>query len=141
MPEQPAQRTESPADVVRAFIDCINRHDVPGLTRLMSDEHVFIDSLGAVEHGKERMRKAWIGYFFLIPDYTIAAEELIQSGESVAAFGTANGTLAFKGELRKENRWEIPVAIRAIVRDGLVAGWQVYADNEPVRKIMASQPA
>ena len=32
--------------------------------------------------------------------------------------------------------WEIPAAWKAVVRDGLVAHWQVFADNQPVRKLM-----
>ena len=40
--------------------------------------------------------------------------------------------------LNPENRWQTPVAIRASVEDGLVAEWRVYADNEPIRKVMSS---
>ncbi|HTV60171.1 MAG TPA: hypothetical protein VMJ93_14965 [Verrucomicrobiae bacterium] len=47
------------------------------------------------------------------------------------------GTLAVNGRLAKEHSWEIPAAWRAVVKDGLIAEWQVYCDNEPVRKIMA----
>jgi hypothetical protein len=29
--------------------------------------------------------------------------------------------------------WKVPAAWRAVVRDGLIAEWQVYVDNEPLR--------
>jgi len=29
--------------------------------------------------------------------------------------------------------WTVPTAWRAVVRNGQVAEWQVYADNEPLR--------
>ena len=132
--------TQQPLDIILEFIACINRHDVAGLTALMADDHVFIDSLGMTVHGKDTMRKAWIAYFFLIPDYTIQPQEFLQRDDTVAVFGTARGTCAEKGQLREQNRWEIPLALKAIVHAGLVAGWQVYADNEPVRKIMSSRP-
>ncbi|MGA9583930.1 MAG: hypothetical protein WBQ95_01315 [Terracidiphilus sp.] len=40
--------------------------------------------------------------------------------------------------MNPENRWKTPIAIRALIEDGLVAEWRVYADNEPIRKVMAS---
>jgi hypothetical protein len=38
--------------------------------------------------------------------------------------------------LRPENHWTTPAAWRASIRDGLIAEWRVYADNEPIRQIM-----
>ena len=40
------------------------------------------------------------------------------------------------GAPKVENRWKTPVALRAAVEDGLIAEWQVYADNEPIREKM-----
>jgi RimJ/RimL family protein N-acetyltransferase len=42
-------------------------------------------------------------------------------------------------ELPAENRWTLPAAWRARVDAGLVSHWQIYADNEPVRQLMASR--
>jgi len=128
-----------PEDTVVAFISCINRHDVTGLTGMMTDDHIFIDSLGTIVRGREEMRKAWIGYFYLIPDYTIRANQLFRKEDTVVVVGTARGTYAVGGKLLERNKWEIPIAIRAIVQQGRLAGWQVYADNEPVRQLMAGQ--
>ena len=33
-------------EIVLAFNDCINRRDLDGLARLMTDAHIFIDSDG-----------------------------------------------------------------------------------------------
>ncbi len=33
-------------------------------------------------------------------------------------------------------RWETPIACCAQVRDGQIAEWRVYADNEPLRQLM-----
>ena len=44
-----------------------------------------------------------------------------------------------KGQLPKENHWSAPAAWRAVVRDGLIAEWQVYADIQSARKIMGVQ--
>jgi hypothetical protein len=36
----------------------------------------------------------------------------------------------------KQNYWKTPAAWRAVVKDGRISIWQVYADNEPIRAIM-----
>jgi hypothetical protein len=54
-------------------------------------------------------------------------------------FGSAQGTLSnpkSAGQLNKEDRWATPAAWRAVVKDGKIALWQVFADNEPIRAIM-----
>jgi hypothetical protein len=51
--------------------------------------------------------------------------------------GKAAGTYAVDGQLPLENHWELPAAWKAVVRDGQVSHWQVYADNQPVRDIMS----
>jgi hypothetical protein len=72
----------------------------------------------------------------MIPDYSIAVDETYSDGPVVIMLGHARGTYSTNGELKPENRWETPLAIRAFVEDGLVAEWRVYADNEPIRQIM-----
>jgi len=74
----------------------------------------------------------------LFPDYRVSHTEIFSQGAIVAAFGSAEGTYAVNGKLSKENHWSVPAAWKAVVRDGLVAEWQVYADNQAARKIMGS---
>jgi len=33
----------------------------------------------------------------------------------------------------------VPAAWLAVVKDGLVAEWRVYADNQPLRKLMGDK--
>jgi hypothetical protein len=54
----------------------------------------------------------------------------------LAVFGVASGTYAVNGKLPTENHWQIPAAWRAVVRDGQIAEWRVYCDNQPARKLM-----
>jgi len=35
-----------------------------------------------------------------------------------------------------ENFWEVPASWLAVVQGGLLAEWRVYADNQPLRKLM-----
>jgi len=128
-----------PVDTVLAFLEQINVRNVDGLCALMTEDHVFADGLGNRVQGREAMRQGWAGYFRMFPDYRVSHTDVFSQGDVVAAFGSAEGTLAVKGELPAENHWSVPAAWRAVVRDGLIAEWQVYADNQSARKIIGVQ--
>lgn len=128
--------TESPIAVVTAFVRAISRQDTDALADLMTPDHRFIDSLGNVVEGREKMRAGWTGYFRMVPDYTLAVEESYADGPVVLLLGVAQGTYSADGTLKPENHWQIPVAIRAFVQNGKLTEWRVYADNEPIRKLM-----
>ena len=106
------------------------------LTALMTEDHQFIDSLGARISGREVMRTGWTGYFQMIPDYTVDVEECLCSENVVVLLGAASGTYSRGGPLLPEDRWQTALAVRAEIRGGGVAKWQVYADNEPLRQVM-----
>ena len=124
-------------EVVRAFVAKINAHRVDGIYELMTADHLFVDGLGTAQQGRDAMRPAWSAYFAMVPDYYIACEQVLSEGETVAIFGRAGGTYSPDGQLHPANRWEVPVAWKAVVRGTRVAEWHVYADNEPIRQIMA----
>jgi ketosteroid isomerase-like protein len=129
-------KNNEPISVVLGFMDAINCRDVDKLCALMSEDHLFIDALGNEVRGKEAMRKAWAGYFQWFPNYRISHEEILSNGEIVAAFGSAEGTYAGKANASNETHWFAPAAWKAVVSDGLVKEWRVYADNQAARKIM-----
>jgi ketosteroid isomerase-like protein len=124
--------------VAQAFVRAINRQDVDRLTELMSPAHRFIDALGNVVEGRDKMRGGWAAYFRMVPDYTLAIEEYYPADPVVVMLGIASGTYTRDGQLQPQHRWQTPVAIRALVEDGLVSEWRVYADNEPMRKLIAT---
>jgi ketosteroid isomerase-like protein len=129
----------SSADTVVQFLDCINRRDADKLAELMTEDHVFVDSLGQSVRGREKMRTGWKGYYALCPDYRVSHEQILQSENHVAVFGSAGGTIAVRGKLLPENEWRTPSAWLAVVENGLVKEWRVYADNKPVYDILAKQ--
>ena len=130
----------SPAETVQRFIDQINVHDVDGLSVLLTPDHRFIDSLGSVAVGRETMREGWRQYFQMVPDYHIEITQSFTDGGEVALLGSAGGTYARNMQMKPADAWQTPAAWHAVVRDGLIAEWQVYADNEPIRQRMR-QPA
>jgi uncharacterized protein (TIGR02246 family) len=128
--------SDSSETVARAFVRVVNRQDVEGLAALMTPEHRFIDSLGNVVEGREKMRAGWAAYFRMVPDYSITVEESFCDGPVVVMLGMVQGTYTTDGELKAENRWETPAALRAVIENGHVEEWRVYADNEPIRQRM-----
>ena len=131
--------SDSPEFVAQAFVRAINRQDVDALAGLMTPEHRFIDALGTAVEGREKMRAAWAAYFRMVPDYTIAIDETLSDGPLVVMLGTAQGTYSPDGQPRAENHWQTPAVFRAFIEEGKVAEWRVYADNEPIRQIIAKR--
>lgn len=128
---------ERVVDTVLKFIERINQHDADKLAELMTEDHIFIDSLGKSVTGREKMRAGWRSYYAFCPDYWVSHEEILPSDDRVAVFGTAGGTIAADGQLPAENKWQVAAAWLAIVDRGLVKQWRVYADNKPVYDIIA----
>jgi ketosteroid isomerase-like protein len=122
--------------IVRKFAEAINSRDANKLSDLMTEDHRFIDSMGTVVDGRERMRQGWIGYYEMVPDYKIKMEEAVVSGNVVIMIGKAMGTYTSDGTLKPENCWETIAAWRAIVEGDKIKQWQVIADNEPIRAII-----
>lgn len=127
----------TPIETVLAFMDRINQRDPDKLAELMTEDHVFIDSLGQAVRGRATMRKGWQAYYAFCPDYWVSHEDIFQNGNIVAVFGAAGGTISVKEKMPAENKWQTPAAWRVVVENGLVQEWRVYADNKPVYDIMA----
>jgi ketosteroid isomerase-like protein len=128
-------------DIVKAFIAVINAGDVSRLSGLMTEDHVFVDSSGRVESGRGNMTAGWSQYFSMFPDYRIAIQDILQDGGLVAVFGSASGTYNGKRGLVPENRIAMPAAWKAVVENGKIKFWQVYADWTAGCKIIADDNA
>jgi ketosteroid isomerase-like protein len=124
-----------PLEVAMDFIKRINAGNVNALCDLMTEGHIFQDALGKRFIGRETMRQGWTLYFKMVGDYQVHAVEFFQTDDRLAIFGSASGRYA-GGGAASNNFWEVPAAWRAVVKDGLIAEWRVYADNQPLRKLM-----
>jgi ketosteroid isomerase-like protein len=122
-------------DVANEFVSAINQHNVEAISRLMTEDHTFIDSGGGSYSGVE-MRQGWAEYFKMFSDYTIDISEVFVSGETVILLGKASGTYTSDGTLKPENHWESPAAWKAVAAGGKVKVWQVFADNTLVSEIV-----
>jgi ketosteroid isomerase-like protein len=135
------QPAKEPLEVAMDFIKRINAGSVDGICDLMTDGHIFEDTLGERFIGREKMRQGWRAYFKNIAQYQIRADEFFQTDDRLAIFGAASGIYAANGAGSPDNFWEVLAAWRAIIRDGLVAERRVYADNQPLRKLMGERQA
>ena len=122
----------SPIETFRQFVAAINAHDVTAIALLLADDHLFVDSLGNAVRGASRMEGGWKGYFAMCPDYAIAVDQALAGGDTVLATGSAGGTI-------DAIAWSTPAAFAAIVRDGRIAEWRVFADNKAVYEILADR--
>ena len=135
------QPAKDPLEIAMEFIKRINSGDADAVCHLMTADHIFQDALGKRFIGRDKMREGWRAYFKTVADYQVHADEFFQTGERLAIFGTASGTYAGAGDASSDKFWKVPAAWRVLIRDGLVAEWCVYADNQPLRKVMGeAQP-
>jgi uncharacterized protein (TIGR02246 family) len=127
----------SPIETVLLFLQAINGRDSHKLAELMTEDHVFVDSLGRSVHGRDRMRAGWQAYYRMCPDYWVSQERIMQNGNWVAVFGAAGGTIARNGKLEAKTKWRTPAAWLAATENGFIREWRVYADNKPVYDILS----
>lgn len=123
-------------EVVVAFVEAINAHDVAALGELMTDHHLFIDSLGNRVVGAVAMLAGWRHYFAMFPDYRIDPDKILTEGSEAILHGSAHGTLHRDGAPVVGGTWIVLGAWRAVVSGGQVSLWQVYADNKPVYDLL-----
>ena len=126
----------SPTDTVLEFVKAINAQHMEKMVGMMTPDHCFIDSEGSRIPNRRAMRDAWMGYFKIVPDYRIEVSESFAEGPVVVVVGTAGGHFSRDGSIAPQNRWQVPAAWRAVVDGNRIAEWQVFVDNQPLRRIM-----
>jgi ketosteroid isomerase-like protein len=124
------------ADIALDFIDRINSHEIALLTGLVTEDHLLIDAQGNQLRGVRPLERSWRACFEWFPDYSIQVDQAFTNGNIAVITGCAKGTYSVHGRLNPENRWRTPSAWQAVIRNGRIAEWRVYADNEPVWKVM-----
>ena len=116
---------KDPKLIVLQFNECINHQDIDGLTDLMTEDHVFIDSSNDVHEGKEFMVKGWIDFFNSYPDY-VNHFLIVESRDNlVLVIGLS--TCSHKS-------LDGPALWTAKIENDLVAEWRVYLDTPENRE-------
>jgi ketosteroid isomerase-like protein len=68
--------------IAEKFVDAINAHDVDGLTKLMSRDHVLLDRLGK-KFPASALRSGWQQYFTMVPDYWVEVDQIASDGDVI----------------------------------------------------------
>jgi len=113
-----------------AFVDCVNRGDVDGLARLMTEDHVLRVLDEDPVAGRAANVDGWRAYLAAAPRYAIHPRSVARSGGTVAILGHTSGShlgLADEEERRHTLTWV------AEVEDGRVRSWTITADRRAVR--------
>jgi ketosteroid isomerase-like protein len=122
------------------FINAVNEHDVDKISALISGDHVFIDSHGNEVHGRDEMKEGWVGYFKLFPGYKIEVKDLFEEGNVIALLGYASGSFNGNKEDDPDCCWKLPAAWKAVIEEGKIKLWQVYADTKIPFEIISKFP-
>ncbi len=112
--------TKDPKLIVLQFNEYINNRNLTGLSNLMTDDHLFIDSSDEVHSGKELMREGWQRFFEQYADYRNHFSIIESRGNLVLIIG--HSTCAFEP-------LDGPALWTAKVENDLVAEWRVYLDT------------
>ncbi len=112
--------TQDPKLTALQFNEYINKHDIKGLSSLMSEDHTFIDRANKVDKGKESMTKGWIEFFASFPDYKNNFTRVESRDDLVILLG-----YAYWNEERKYD----PAIWTAKIENDLVAEWRIYEDT------------
>ncbi|MFC1563927.1 nuclear transport factor 2 family protein [candidate division KSB1 bacterium] len=123
-------------NAILKFAECISSQDVEGISMLITDDTVFVDSDGTITMGKVVMEEGWRGYFSMFPDYRITIEDIMIDGDTGLMTGRASGTYNAGGKLLDENHWVIPAAWKAAVKNEKIQVWQLYANINAVIDII-----
>jgi ketosteroid isomerase-like protein len=134
-------RMMRPSEIVMQFVEAVNDQHIDKMVGLMTPDHRFVDSLGKEIPGRRAMRDAWLGFFDIVPDYTITVEETLEHAQTVVILGKAGGTYSKDGDLPPQNCWQVPAAWKAVVDGARITEWRAFVDNEPLRRLMGFLPA
>ena len=97
------------------FNEKINQRDLEGLTKLMTEDHIFIDNSGEID---QNMKEGWRCFFMNYPDYRNTFTSVTVNGKTVIMIGYS--------KCSTEPRLNGPSMWTAKIREGLVSEWRVY---------------
>lgn len=117
-----------PEFIALAFNECINNADTEGLCRLMTDDHVFIDTANNRIEGKsDNITQAWEPFFKFYPGYRNIFEKVITRGSSVIMQGYSICSDEILNNVHA-------IWIAEIV-NSKVSRWQIYPDTPENRHL------
>jgi ketosteroid isomerase-like protein len=130
--DEEAREHESRRRAVLAFNAAINARDVVALDRLMTDDHVLVDTAGHTIAGREEVLGAWRGFFAAYSDYRNVWSDVQPIGGVVIATGHS--------VCSTEPGLEGPAIWAAKTRGERVSEWRIYEDTAANRRRLGIRP-
>lgn len=112
--------TSNNINIAIQFVEAINTSSIDKIEKLLSTDHIFIDSGDGRYEGKDFMIQAWIGYFEMFPDYKIEIVDISENDSLVGIFGYASGTYKGLHNETNSNYFRVPASWKAIVEDNKI---------------------
>ncbi len=109
-----------------SFVDCINRRDVDGLARLMTEQHRLEVFDATPVAGREANVRAWRGYFDAYPRYLIWPRHVAGWGEGAAILGHTTGSHL---RLPDDRERAITLIWVAHAKGGALDRWRLIEDT------------
>jgi ketosteroid isomerase-like protein len=97
----------------------------------MTDDHTFVDSDDNVLAGKQKVLKAWKGFFDAFPDYRNDWSNVMPIGDALIAVG--------RSVCSTEPALDGPAIWMARTADDQVSEWRVYEDTPAIRGRLGMQ--
>ena len=111
------------ADVAFRLIERIDRQDLDGLLRLMTEDHSLLVFADHEMSGREEQCEAWKGYFDQCPEYMIHIQEMHVRGELAIIVGSTTGSHL---GLPRLEEFRDPLIWTARVRGGAIPEWALH---------------
>jgi hypothetical protein len=124
-------RPRRPVAAVVSFIDCINRSDIEGLGKLMTEDHQLQVFDEPSLDGRQANVAAWHGYTESFPDYVIYPHRIAEHNGQVSVLGHTTGS-----HLRLPDTEEQALTLIWLVDvvEGMVRSWRLIEDTPERRQ-------
>lgn len=109
-------KTQELIAIALQFNEKINKQDLEGLAKLMTDDHTFVDSDNNKTKGKKTMLTGWKEFFKAYPDYrnvftcvTTQNNIVVMIGYSVCSHKPLNGPNIWTAKIRGKqvSEWRV----------------------------------
>lgn len=116
-----------PKTIITTYKGHLNNRDLEGITSIITDTLVFIDSTGHTIMGKQACLEAWDNFCKLFPDYQHVFEDILVKKDKVYIRGYSTCS---------DTRVQGPVLWSAKIKNEQVDEWRVYRDTKENRELL-----
>ncbi len=118
-------------DVTLNYIETLNRHDLEGLSQIITFDHKFSGVDGEVRQNRRSVMSGWEAFFKMCPDYCVHVSDFLEVGEDVILTGRTSSGQPSKA---RSEEFDQKLLFKSSLRGGKVSEWIVLKDTPHNRK-------